>query len=343
VRYELVVLAPIFAAIFSAVLTRHLCKPGPFFYLLDHPNDRSLHTHPTPRTGGVAILAAVLAGGAGIVFVTGAKETVFGWLLIALGTVAIVSYMDDRKHLAPGTRIVAHVSAAAILVQGGFFIGSEIWPGGYESLPTVAVVAISVLYIVWMLNLYNFMDGMDGFAGGMTVIGFGFFAALGWRADHMLFSSLSMVVAAACAGFLLFNFPPARIFMGDTGSSTLGLLAAAFSLWGAQERIFPFWAALLIFSPFIVDATVTLLRRVARRERIWEAHKTHYYQRLVQLGWGHRRTVLSEYVLMGVCGTSAFIGARAATAVQWVIIGFWVITYFATAMVIDHLESRCKK
>lgn len=95
---------------------------------------------------------------------------------------------------------------------------------------------------------------------------------------------ISLIIAAAFAGFLIFNFPPARIFMGDTGSSTLGLLAATLSLWGARDGVFPVWIAVLVFSPFIVDATVTLFWRLLRHEKIWQAHKAHYYQQLVQTG-----------------------------------------------------------
>ena len=158
---------------------------------------------------------------------------------------------------------------------------------------------------MWMINLYNFMDGMDGFAGGMTVIGFGTLAVIG--VEHQLFMTMNLLVVSATCGFLLFNFPPAKIFMGDVGSSSLGFLAAGFSLWGNYEGIFPLWIALLIFSPFIVDATVTLLHRLFRGEKVWQAHKFHYYQRLVELGWGHKRTVLWEYVLMGACSISALI------------------------------------
>jgi UDP-N-acetylmuramyl pentapeptide phosphotransferase/UDP-N-acetylglucosamine-1-phosphate transferase len=180
-----------------------------------------------------------------------------------------------------------------------------------------------------MLNLYNFMDGMDGIAGGMAVFGFGTFAVFGLLAGATLFSVLNLIIAAAALGFLVFNFPPARIFMGDVGSSTLGLLAAALSLWGVRDGIFPFWIALLVFSPFIVDATVTLLRRLWRRERIWHAHKTHYYQRLVQAGWGHRKTVLLEYAIMLGCGISALWSMRATDEIQMAILIAWILFYFA--------------
>jgi len=181
---------------------------------------------------------------------------------------------------------------------------------------------------------------MDGFAGGMAVWGFGSFAVLGLMAGNMTFVGVSLVVAAAAAGFLVFNFPPARIFMGDTGSATLGLLAGGLSLWGSRDRVFPFWAAVLVFSPFIVDATVTLMRRLGRGERVWQAHRTHYYQRLVQSGWGHRKTVLAEYGLMAACGASAVVGTRLDSAGQWLTIIGWCLAYPILMVLVTRLERR---
>jgi len=136
-----------------------------------------------------------------------------------------------------------------------------------------------------------------------------------------------MIVVAAVAGFLWFNFPPAKIFMGDAGSSTLGFLVAAFSLWASAEKIFPIWVALLVFSPFIVDASVTLLRRLFQGEKIWEAHKSHFYQRLVLVGWGHKKTVLCAYVLMVVCSATAWFAMQVDVTFQWMIIMAWLVAY----------------
>jgi UDP-N-acetylmuramyl pentapeptide phosphotransferase/UDP-N-acetylglucosamine-1-phosphate transferase len=308
----------------SAWLTRQLCRPSSRFYFLDHPNERSLHTRPTPRTGGLAIvIAGYLSAGAAACWLGSGRE--LSWVAAAVLLVAAVSYADDRIGLAARYRLVSHIVAAIVVMFGGLRLSSL---GGSDlMLPSMLVLPLTLLFIVWMINLYNFMDGMDGFAGGMAVFGFGAFAVMGWMTGHEIFSVMSLIVAAASAGFLAFNFPPARIFMGDVGSSTLGLMAATFALWGAQDDVFPFWAAILIFSPFIADATVTLLRRLWRHEKIWQAHKTHYYQRLVQAGWGHRRTVLWEYVLMAACAGSAIWAVRQPETVQWWVNGFWAAAY----------------
>ena len=135
-----------------------------------------------------------------------------------------------------------------------------------------------------MTNLYNFMDGMDGLAGGMGVFGFGFLGLAGWLHGDTGFAVQSWVIAAAALGFLRFNFPPAQIFMGDAGSTVFGFLAAVFILQAQRRGLLPVWCGILIFSPFVVDATVTLIRRVLRGDAIWIAHRSHYSQRLVTLG-----------------------------------------------------------
>ncbi len=279
------------AFVVATIFTAWLASPQSPLIILDSPNDRSLHARPTPRTGGLAILAGIAAGWGGVAIVQ-------PWpaYLIQLATagalVACISFMDDLKPLSPLLRLGVHVLAAGLIVIAGPGHG---WPVGL----------LLLLAVVRMINLYNFMDGMDGFAAGMTSSGFGFLGLAGWLAGDMAYAWQCWVIAAASAGFLLFNFPPARIFMGDVGSATLGLLAAGLSLWGVQGGLFPWWFPVLVFAPFIVDATVTLMRRACRRERVWEAHRTHYYQRLVRAGWGHRRTVLAEYALMLFTGGMA--------------------------------------
>jgi len=190
-----------------------------------------------------------------------------------------------------------------------------------------------------MINLYNFMDGMDGFAGGMTLFGFLFLGAGGYLAGDSQYAWMCWTVVAAATGFLVFNFPPARIFMGDTGSATLGALAAALSLWGIHSGLFPFWFPVLVFSAFIVDATVTLIRRALRGEKVWQAHREHYYQRLVQAGWGHRKTVLAEYLLMLMTGASALSLLGFSPDYQGILLGFWIIVYLCIALYVDRKTS----
>lgn len=323
----------------AAWLTSRFCDPASKFHILDHPNERSLHKNPTPRSGGIAIFAAIAAGVLWMSFSL-AWPVEMIWLWASVLIVAVVSYIDDRSSVPVRYRFAAHLIAATVLIGAGFVLESLPLPGHAWPLPSWLAIAVLVPFIVWMINLYNFMDGMDGFAAGMTLIGFGTLAILGGYSGHTAFMLVSIVVASASAGFLLFNFPPARIFMGDVGSSSLGLLAAALSLWGARDGVFPFWVALLVFSPFIVDSTSTLLRRALRGEKVWQAHRRHYYQRLVQIGWGHRRTVLWEYALMLSASCSALWVVDKSVLVQWVILSFWIVLYAVLAVGVRQLEVR---
>jgi len=211
------------------------------------------------------------------------------------------------------------VATAAVL-------GARLTLDGLIPFLPLAVV-VTVLALAWMTNLYNFMDGMDGFAGGMTILGFGALAVLEWRGGQAHAGWLSLLVAAATVGFLVHNFPPARIFLGDVGSIPLGFLAGSLSLLGVRDRIFDAWTPVLIFSPFIVDATVTLARRLLRGERVWRPHREHYYQRLVLAGWGHRRTVLAEYGLMLACWATAAVYVSAGTSVRVFLLAVWATLY----------------
>ena len=259
-------------------------------------------------------------------------------LLFGLAPLGVVAVIDDWHGIRFQWRLLAHVGVAAGLAWAGYVPNPLELPGFDWLLPEWIAVFFALAITVWMINLYNFMDGMDGFAGGMAVIGFATLAWLG-RADES-FASVCLIVAAASAGFLVHNFPPAKIFMGDTGSTALGFLAAACSLWGSKSGLFPFWVAILVFSPFIADATVTLLRRLLRGEKIWEAHRTHYYQRLVLLGWGHRRTVLAEYALMLACAGSALLAIHLSPVGQAVLAVGWITIYGLLMRGVGWLERR---
>lgn len=324
------------AFVVSVLLTRYLASSRSVLRVVDHPNERSLHNRPTPRTGGLAVLAALLIAGAWLTAMLGAERNLL-WVGLGMVVLATVSFLDDRLDLPAVFRFLVHLVVASGLVAVGMIVEKLELPGMAWRLPVVLAVLVTVGYIVWMINLYNFMDGLDGFAGGMTAIGFGALGLLGWMDTAWWFAATCWTIAASALGFLVWNFPPARIFLGDAGSSTIGFLVAACSLWADRKGIAPIWVSILVFSPFIVDATVTLVRRIARREPIWEAHRSHYYQRLALRGWGHRRTVLWEYALMLACAASAILVARADPDAMWpwlVIIG-WIWMYIALALAAD--------
>ncbi len=274
------------AFVLSACIVRLLMAPAVAALFLDHPNARSLHVRPLPRTGGLGIVAGVCCALGGV-------RSGHCSALVAALVLAAVSLVDDWRSLPAWVRLAAHLTVAAAFLLIAV-------PG----LPPVALVLLA-LAIGWMINLYNFMDGLDGLAGGMGVIGFGAYGAAAWLGADTMLAAGSLAIAGGCLGFLLYNFPPARVFMGDVGSVPLGFLAAALGVLGWDRGLWPLWFPVVVFAPFVVDASTTLLRRALRREKVWQAHRTHYYQRLVLMGWSHRRTVLFEYGLMFV---SAAVG-----------------------------------
>jgi UDP-N-acetylmuramyl pentapeptide phosphotransferase/UDP-N-acetylglucosamine-1-phosphate transferase len=222
-------------------------------------------------------------------------------LAVALSALSLV---DDLAQLPTLLRLAAHLCAAAAFAWLAL--------GTAEPL----AVALLALAIAWYTNLYNFMDGSDGLAGGMAVIGFGAYALAAYQAGHGALLAAGLAVAASALAFLFFNFHPARLFMGDVGSIPLGFLAGALGVSGWQEGVWPLWFPVLVFAPFVADATLTLLRRGLRRERVWQAHREHYYQRMVQMGFGHRRTAWIEYAAMAGCAATGVAAREAAPEAQ---------------------------
>ncbi len=332
-------------------LTSQLCESSSRLYFLDHPNERSLHHRPTPRTGGVAIMGASCVG-ALMLGVFGwisasSKESLLlvdstgWWILMVTGVISIVSLVDDRWGLSIGVRLVAHFLAATLLVIG---VGLVLPPMEVPMLGPISfgwiAVPITVMFLVWMANLYNFMDGMDGFAGGMTVIGCGLLGYLAWQAHHPVIAAIATLQSAAAAGFLVHNLPPAKIFMGDVGSISTGFLVAALVILGCRDGVFDLWVPLIVFSPFILDATVTLVWRAIRHENVWEAHRDHFYQRLVVGGWSHRRTVLVEYGVMALCAGFALLYQYGAEEWRSIILGGWVLVFAVLALGVMGMEQR---
>lgn len=317
-----------------------LLRPNAFFQVLDKPGPRSLHDLPKPRTGGLAIWLGVIAGwGLARALGWGVAENPYligGWALMGA-----VSLADDLRGLPALPRFVVHFLAAAMLIPAGYGLREMQFPGGWTLALGVAEIPLTLLLVTWLANLYNFMDGMDGFAGGMGAIGFGWMALLAGLGGHPALAHTAALIALGNLGFLAFNFPPARIFMGDAGAVPMGFAAGGLSLWGISAGAFPFWIPVMIFSPFIVDATVTLLSRLSRREKVWEAHRTHYYQRLVLLGWGHGKTVLAEYAVMAGAGATAFVlSLWGNSRLEIAALAGWIAFYGAAALAVRHAERK---
>lgn len=309
----MIYITPIFSFLGTFLLLHWLLKGGLVKIALDQPNQRSLHKVPVPRVGGLAIMAGV---GMGFLLQWNGLWVVAG----CAGMLVVVSLLDDIFGLPVVWRLLTHGAVAAGFL--GFTLGAD------QGL--IAEIAL-FFAMVWMINLYNFMDGSDGLAGGMALIGFGFYAIAGYLHGEMGFATASASIAASALAFLLFNFHPAKVFMGDAGSIPLGFLAAALGIMGWRGGVWPGWFPVMIFSPFILDASLTLLKRLLRGEKVWQAHREHYYQRVVQMGWGHRYTALIEYGLMIGVGVSAIGMLELSPLYQVVLAAFWLV-FYATLM-----------
>ncbi|MDZ4099879.1 MAG: glycosyltransferase family 4 protein [Methylophilaceae bacterium] len=293
------------------------------FLAIDQPNERSLHTTITPRTGGLAIMAGILLTWLFI-------GVTYEWIILPLVLVA-VSLIDDIRGLKARWRFLAQfLVCMAFLALHPHDIA--VW-----------MMPIVLLAMVWMVNLYNFMDGSDGLAGGMAVIGFGAYAGAAYLGGYPDMFVVCATISGACLAFLIFNFHPAKIFMGDSGSIPLGFLAAALGIWGWQQTLWPVWFPILVFSPFIMDATMTLMKRLLRGEKVWLAHKSHYYQRLVQMGWGHRKTAITHYILMLFASISAIVMMQYWADWVFLMLGLWLFIYIILMVLIDIAWSRHEK
>ena len=286
-------LAPLGAAGLAALITlgmlAWLLRTGAATRLLDRPNHRSLHSRATPRIGGIGIL-----GGLALV-VLPSWSTLAEPLrlsLVCYAVLSVVSLLDDARGLGAATRLLIHLGAA-LIVAVSF---------GLSPL----AIALAVMGLAWSANLFNFMDGADGLAGGMTVIGFGTMALALTGTSEPDASIMAAATAGAALGFLCLNLPPAKIFMGDSGSVPLGFLAAAIGLYGWHSGA---W-----------NLAFPLLIRTARGARPWEAHREHLYQLAVRSGLGHRRVALGAYLLMLGCALTAWFVRSWNSQAQWCVL-----------------------
>jgi UDP-N-acetylmuramyl pentapeptide phosphotransferase/UDP-N-acetylglucosamine-1-phosphate transferase len=296
----------------------------------DVPNARSLHARPVPRAGGYAVWAGFVPAA-----LLAAPRAPIEWPLWLPGWVAlvIVSAIDDVREVRVLPRLAVH--AAAALWAAAWLVLQQ--PHAYDPVAALLSTIAIALVIAWSANLYNFMDGTDGLAATMGAIGFVAYA-LGVLANDPAASTAAasatfVAAAAAIIPFLAVNRPRASMFLGDVGAVPLGYLAAVFGIGGVVGGWWETWFPLLVFLPFIADATLTLLRRMARGERLWEGHRSHFYQRLHQLGAGHAGT-LAAYgaAMVGSAATALYCRFRAPVAGWWALAAWIavVLTLFAT-------------
>ena len=243
--------------------------------VLDVPNQRSSHKVPTPRGGGMAIVVAFLVAGAmSPIWASLAQQVA---VLIAGALVAAVGFIDDHVSISPLKRLLAHaIGAALVAYAAGGLPTLDLW--GWQFELSWLGYAVALVGLIWLVNLYNFMDGIDGLAGVEAVSVCLVVTGLHYLGGQTPIGSLPLLLGVATLGFLLWNWPPARIFMGDGGSGFLGLMLGALMLLDASSEPNMLWVWLVLLGVFVVDATWTLLHRWLLGIKLSEAHRTHAYQ-----------------------------------------------------------------
>lgn len=282
--------------------------------IMDHPNERSSHSAPTPRGGGLAIVIVVLAAGIFAVLAERSRSPIDispSLIYLVCGAIiACLGWRDDVHSLSPRARFAVQGLVALASVLGmGYFKSVTIPLFGQLQLGVVGFV-ITILWIVGLTNAYNFMDGIDGIAGGVALS-----AAFGWmflatHTNHNFVFWVALAVAASSLGFLFHNWSPAKIFMGDAGSTFLGYTFAVLPLLSADEGGDALMLGILLMWTFIMDAGVTFIRRALKRENVFAAHRTHLYQRLIIGGCKHAQ-VSALYILL------TLLAAALAYAWSW--------------------------
>ncbi len=296
-------------------LIRYFISQNSFIRILDNPNNRSLHTKPIPRTGGIAIYSGVLLPLI-YCFSSFVRESNVLYPLLGFIIMVIVSLMDDIKGVSPLIRLTMH------------FLGSGIFLVNYISFFSVLSLLqlfIIIFFVVWFINLYNFMDGLDGLCGSMSLSGFLVFGIIFFQHEIFDLSLFCFIFAGALIALLAFNFPPAKIFMGDAGAIGIGYLFAVLSVYCVCNGIFTLLIPVIIFLPFIYDASLTLIKRILRGEKPWQAHREHFYQRLATSDIGKLKTLYLEIVIIFCCGSAVLYLLKNSVITQFFSLFFLII------------------
>jgi Fuc2NAc and GlcNAc transferase len=277
----IITLLSVVLVVASAVITRQLITNSHRFSKMDIPNERSSHITPTPRGGGIAFVATSLIGFLLLLLNNALNGTELLALCCAGSIVAIAGHLDDRQKISGATvRLVLHAISAVILIVG-VGIPSEL--ALFDRMVNTGIVGsiLGVVYLVWLLNLFNFMDGTDGIAASeaIFVLLAGAFLSYHVLADAS-HNAAAVVLAASTFGFILYNWSPAKIFMGDVGSGYLGIVIGGLSLIAANQDPELLWVWIILLAVFVSDATVTLIRRLLRKQKPHVAHRSHAYQHL---------------------------------------------------------------
>jgi UDP-GlcNAc:undecaprenyl-phosphate GlcNAc-1-phosphate transferase len=318
----------------TQLLLRIRVKKG----FVDVPGERSSHDVAKPRFGGVAVVTAFFLGFGALL---AARPEARGLLpLLPCGALVFAAgVIDDWRGLPVAVRLAAQLAAAIAVVATGNVVESVFVPLAGTIELDVLAVPFTVLFVLASINFYNFIDGIDGLAAGTAAITAGFLALIAYMLGHGALALAALAAAGASLGFLQFNFPPSRLFMGDGGSTFLGFFFAFFAIAGNRlVPELPFFITVLLLSSLYLDAGVTLLRRLFRGEKIFQPHRTHYYQRLLALGFNHKQVTVLEYALTVLLGTSAVIFFKAGGLFPIFLCVCWLLIFTSLMLKVRGLE-----
>ncbi|MFQ5511270.1 MAG: hypothetical protein ACE5EO_05420 [Candidatus Krumholzibacteriia bacterium] len=305
---------------------------------IDVPSERSSHEVPKPRFGGIAIVGAFTLVYLFLLFI---RPGMAAYLPLAAGGVIVFTagLLDDRRSLPVYVRFLAQGAAVAVVMAAGHYVDHIFLPlVGTIDLGPLAV-PFTALFVLASINFYNFVDGVDGLAAGSAFIVATFLALIAYMLGHVPLALLCLVLAGGSVGFLQFNFPPSRLFMGDGGSTFLGFVFACVAIMGnGLSPEIPFFIPVLMLSSLFLDAGLTLAKRALKGERIFQPHHTHYYQRLLSLGLNHKQVTVLEYALTILLGSSALIFFKAGGFFPFFLTLCWVIIFTALILKIRGLE-----
>lgn len=331
-------IAIVLSCFLAAVATQLLLDRRFSKYFVDVPSDRSLHASPVSRAGGIAVVSGCLSGWALLVY-SGMVQLGDYYLLLCFLPVFVASVIEDAAGMPiPMRLLVQFLSAAAFVILSGH---DAITIVGNAILESWGASIFVMMTLVYLINIYNFMDGMDGFASSMAIAGFGSIGLIFLLAGDMGMAAAAFCVGAAASGFIGWNLPKARIFLGDSGSTSLGCMAAIFIVSASIRHGVPVGLGAICFAPFIMDGTITLFRRIMRRAPFWQPHRGHLYQRMVLVSGSHFSVLWRWQLGMLGCGISAIMIYGASLGSEWQAVAtvvFWVVgaTLF---IVFDHRFS----
>jgi len=311
-------------ALFSFILTWFVRLWAQKFQILDIPNKRSSHNIPTPRGGGVAIVICWYIGITLLFLHDNIADNLYYAFLSGL-ILAVVSFIDDILSLKPAIRLVGQLISASLALF--FLAGIDLnWISDWKSVSEIFLIPLLIISIIWFINLYNFLDGIDGYAS---------IEAICIAATIFIFTgnTLCLILLGSVAGFLFWNWPRAKIFMGDVGSTQIGFILIVLGIYLNNENQFNIIQWIILTSPFWFDATYTMLRRLRNKEKLTQAHKKHAYQRMIQHGYTHLQTDLALIALNFLMAIIILIIRKFSFLTIPMFIAVILILYIITRMV----------